>query len=308
MRRLRARRAGPPAPFVVGAARSGTTLLRMMLDSHRQLAVPFETQFLPELMEAAGRPGADAGSVVEVLVGHRRWPDFGLDADEMRAAFASVRPFELGEAMRHFYRAYARAQGKPRWGDKSPGYALHIRRIARLLGEAHFVHLIRDGRDVRLSQLRRGDRHPPAAKHARRWRRRVQTGRRQGARVDHYMEVRYESLIADPEPELRRICEFLRLEFDPEMLTYHERAAERLSEIDRDLEAGQELAEARERPLFRAGDRLDFHKLTREPPRGDRVARWKREMPVEDLADFERVAGGLLSELGYELGSPPAPR
>jgi len=277
----------------------------MMLDAHGRLAIPFETQLLPELMDAA-EAGSSPEELAEMLVGHRRWPDFGLDADEIRSAFSALDPFDLGEAMRAFYRAYARSHGKPRWGDKSPGYALHLRRIAALLPEAHFVHLIRDGRDVRLSQLRRGSDHPGPAKHARRWKRRVRKARRQGGRVAHYIEVRYESLIADPEPELRRICGFAGLDFDPAMLAYHERAGERLAEIDRDLEAGTENAELRERPLFKASDRLDFHKLTREAPRADRVARWKREMPAEDLAEFERVAGDLLGELGYEL-SPGAP-
>jgi hypothetical protein len=294
-----------PAPFVVGAARSGTTLLRMMLDSHGQLAVPFETQLLPELIDAS-EAGATPAELAEHLVTHRRWPDFGLDATEMRASFTAVDPFDLGEAMRAFYAAYAASQGKPRWGDKSPGYALHIRRIAAVLPEAHFVHLIRDGRDVRLSQLRRGSDHPGPGKHARRWKRRVKKARRQGGKVPHYMEVRYESLIADPEPELRRICDFVALDFDPAMLSYHERADERLGEIDRDLEAGQENAEERERPLFKAADRLDFHKLTKEPPRADRVQKWRREMPPEDVAEFERVAGDLLAELGYELSSASA--
>jgi hypothetical protein len=294
-----------PAPFVVGAARSGTTLLRMMLDAHGELAVPFETQLLPELIDAS-EAGASPSELAEQLVTHRRWPDFGLDGDEMRARFAALEPFDLGEAMRGFYGAYAESQGKPRWGDKSPGYSLHIRRIAAILPEAHFIHLIRDGRDVRLSQLRRGTSHPGAAKHARRWKRRVKKGRRQGGKVEHYVEVRYESLVSDPEPELRRICEFVALDFDPAMLSYHERAEERLGEIDRDLAAGQENAEERERPLFKAADRLDFHRLTREPPRAGRAERWRQEMPPDDLAEFERVAGDLLSELGYELGGASA--
>ncbi|MGI9019797.1 MAG: sulfotransferase family protein [Solirubrobacterales bacterium] len=294
--------AGEPAPFVVGAARSGTTLLRMMLDAHGQLAIPFETQLLPELMDARAG-GADAQALAEMLVTHRRWPDFGLDADEIRAAFTSIEPFDLAEAMRAFYRAYAASKGKPRWGDKSPGYALHVSRIGALMPEAHFVHLIRDGRDVRLSQMRRGMNHPTPAKHARRWKRRIQTARRQGTELGRYMELRYESLIDDPEPELRRICEFVALDFDPGMLSYHESARERLGEIDRDLRPGRENAEMRERPLFKASDRLDFHKLTQEPPRADRVAKWKHEMPKGDVAEFERVAGDLLSELGYEVAA-----
>src|SRR5215212_5178192 len=198
-----------PAPFVVGAARSGTTLLRMMLDAHPQLAVPFETQLLPELIDAAKQPDATPQSLAELLVNHRRFGDFGLDPDEMRAAFTSIQPFDLAEAIRSFYRAYAEKQGKPRWGDKSPGYALHIRQIGRLLPEAHFVHLIRDGRDVRLSQLARGTNPPSAFKHARRWKRRVNTARRQGRAVGRYMELRYEDLILDTESQLRRICAFV---------------------------------------------------------------------------------------------------
>jgi hypothetical protein len=292
-----------PAPFVIGAARSGTTLLRMMLDAHGELAVPFETQLLPELLDAR-EDGAEPAQLAEMLVTHRRWPDFGLDADEIRTEFTALEPFDLAEAMRRFYRAYARSQGKPRWGDKSPGYALHVERIGALLPEAHFVHLIRDGRDVRLSQLRRGSDHPNAKKHARRWRKRVRTAQKEGATLPgRYMELRYEDLITEPEPELRRICDFIELDFDPAMLTYHERAGERLGEIDRDLPAGTENAERRERPLFRAEDRLDFHKLTKEPPRRDRVAKWKREMPPEDIAEFEQVAKVLLAELGYEVSS-----
>ena len=275
----------------------------MMLDSHPQLAIPFETQLLPGLIDAWKAPGGNADSVAEVLVTHRRWPDFGLDADEMRAEFGAIQPFDLAEAVRAFYRAYARARRKPRWGDKSPGYALHIRRIAKLLPEARFVHLIRDGRDVRLSQLERGSDHPTVARHARRWKRRVEIGRKQGAEVEHYMEVRYEDLVTDPVSELSRICEFSQLEFDPATLDYHESADERLAEINRDLAEGHELAGARERPAFKAEDRLEVHRLTREPPRADRVSAWKCKMSAQDVVEFERVAGDLLAELGYEVGA-----
>ena len=275
----------------------------MMLDSHQSLAIPFETQLLPELIDAAKEPDADADSIADILVSHRRWPDFGLDPDEIRAEFRALAPFDLTEAARAFYRAYARAQGKPRWGDKSPGYSLHIRRISKLLPEARFVHLIRDGRDVRLSQLQRGTDHPTVERHAKRWKRRVEIGRTQGAEVEHYMEVRYEDLVTEPEPELRRICEFSELEFDPATLTYHESAGERLSEINRDLAEGHELGGARNRPSFEAEERLEVHKLTREPPRADRVAGWKRDMAAPDVAEFERTAGDLLAQLGYEVGT-----
>src|SRR5688572_25664520 len=67
-----------PVPFVVGVNRSGTTLLRMMLDSHPELAVPPETHFVPALFKEIqkGRAGGErmtTEDVVAFLVAHRRW-------------------------------------------------------------------------------------------------------------------------------------------------------------------------------------------------------------------------------------------
>src|SRR3954468_18521703 len=79
----------PPAPFVVGVPRSGTTLLRLMLDAHPQLAIPPETHFLPKLIRAcqeeldADRDGRKRA--LELITQHRRWPDFGLDAADLEA-------------------------------------------------------------------------------------------------------------------------------------------------------------------------------------------------------------------------------
>src|SRR2546430_13399132 len=79
----------PPAPFVVGVPRSGTTLLRLMLDAHPELAIPPETHFLPKLIKAcrdAEQAGSDPGErAVEIITHHRRWPDFGLAEADLRA-------------------------------------------------------------------------------------------------------------------------------------------------------------------------------------------------------------------------------
>ncbi len=87
------------------------------------------------------------------------------------------------------------------------------------------------------------------------------------------------------------------------MLSFHERAHDRLSEIARDLPEGEELAEGRHRKHRTAEDRLHLHRLTAEPPRKDRVGRWRTQMSVEDRAAFESEAGDLLVELGYEVGN-----
>jgi hypothetical protein len=288
----------PPAPFVVGLTRSGTTLLRMMLDAHPALAVPPETHFVPELIKAAKADGADAETMLAAITSNRTWGDFGIEESTMRTALEEVSRGDAAAAVRAFFEIYAREQGKPRWGDKTPAYMLSITRIGRALPEARFIHLIRDGRDVALSQTARAiNEQPPAPEQAARWVKRIDKSREQAGKLDRerYLEARYEDLVRDPEPVLRRICELIALDYDPRMLTYYERAAERLQEMAGELRGGG--GHARQA----AGYRIDNHLPTTRPPDPTKLDKWRREMEPADLAAYNEVAGGRLRELGYEV-------
>jgi hypothetical protein len=292
-----------PAPFVVGIARSGTTLLRLMLDAHPQLTIPPETHFLPRLFNhfdrwlKEGVEGAELRErAMELITSHPRWGDMDLDPDEVRRRMAEHDPLGPGDAARSFYEAYAAHVGKPRWGDKSPPYTWKAKRIQRALPEAHFVHLIRDGRDVALSlsEVSWGPGDLQAA--AEKWVDELGRARRRARRLapGTYIEVRYEDLVAEPEPLLRRIADFVDLPWDPAMLEYHRRAEERMSEVIRDFHpmgGGTITADERKRQ----------HRLVSSPPSASRVGRWRDEMPAEDRRAFEAVAGKLLAELGYEV-------
>jgi hypothetical protein len=286
---------------VVGATRSGTTLLRLRLDAHPEIAIPSETHFIPELIRAREKHGATPDRMIELLTSHRRWGDFHIEASELQARWEQLGDGLTGpEAVRTFFRIYGEKQGgPPRWGDKTPGYVKQMREIQEYLPEARFIHLIRDGRDVALSQAERSldEEAPSIAEVAERWQRRIRSAREQAVELNHYLEVRYEDLVADPEATLRRICEEIELPFDPAMLDYHRRAAGRLSEMDRDLGDGNS------GPVRSGTERLAGHAMTTEPPTTDRSGRWQREMPAADVAEFERVAGGMLAELGYETGT-----
>ena len=112
-----------------------------------------------------------------------------------------------------------------------------------------------------------------------------------------YVEARYEDLVRDPETTLRRICEFVDLPWEEEMLRYHERAAERLAEMAGSLRAEGTHAEQE------AGYRIANHAPTTKPPDPAKLDKWRREMSPGDLAAYDAVAGELLSELGYEVTS-----
>ena len=285
-----------PAVFVVGMNRSGTTLLRMMLDAHPQLTIPPETHFVPDLIKATRTDGATAEDALEAMKSAREWGDFGFSDDQMLERLRALPKIKPGPAVRTFYEAYMEQQGKPRWGEKTPTYVQKMKLIQRALPEARFVHVIRDGRDVALSVLDRTVRDLTAADVARRWKRKITKAREDSPELEHYIEVRYEDLILDTEPVLRRVCEFIELPWDDAMLDYHERSGERLQEMARALPGdgrAQELSVER---------RMATHAMTTKPPSADRVARWRTEMSAEQRAEFESVAGDLLDELGYPTG------
>jgi Sulfotransferase family len=272
--------AGDAPVIVLGVRRSGTTLLRVMLDRSPELAVPDESYFVPQLARRH-RGTVEPASFVDDL---RRLPtlaEWGLSADAVAARLRSG--MTTGEAIAAVFEAYAAERGKPRWGDKTPLYMQHLPLLEHLFPEASFVHLIRDGRDAALSFLSvpegimtEGWGYPrDVAGFACQWATEVRAARALGERAGpgRYLELRYEALVADPASELRRTCSFGGLEYDEAMLGY----------VGRTESA-----------------RKEHQQRLNEPPRVG-VRNWSTEMPVADREAFEAVAGDLLAELGYPV-------
>jgi hypothetical protein len=220
---------GRPAPpevreapfFVVGAARSGTTLLRVMLDGHSRLALPEESDFVVTLLARRLRLRHRPGPALEAILRNPRFKLWALDPVFTRAAVVAHGPADFPDVVRAVFSIYARSQGKARWGDKTPDYVLHMGRLARLFPDARFLHVIRDGREVAVACADYGW-VPTPVSGAYGWRRRVARGERAGRRLgpDRYLKVHLEQLIAAPEAVLARICEFLDERYEPAMLDY----------------------------------------------------------------------------------------
>jgi hypothetical protein len=288
--------ASPPMPIIVGAPRSGTTLLRLMLDAHPELAIPPETGFLPALAQA--QPESSPGLLTRVMTcfppDAPGWRDFGVsDADLTAAIAATVNPGPA-DAARCFYRLYAARFGKARWGDKTPAYAFNIPEIEAMLPEAAFIHIIRDGRDAALS-LRQLWFAPSqdARALARHWQDFVTAARQGGGCCRRYLELRFEALIADPQPQLRRICDFLALSWHPEMATPHQRAASRLDEHQERRRADGSMIVGRDQ-------RLRQQWRCTVPLDAARIGVW-RQADAGFQQAFVTEAGTLLNALGYEV-------
>jgi hypothetical protein len=273
-----------PPLLVLGVRRSGTTLLRVILDRHSQLAVPDESYFVPQLAARHGsRPDVD--TFVDDL---RRLPtlvEWDVDPEAVRARLRPGDP--LGRAIAAVYEVYAEDRGKQRWGDKTPMYMGYLPLLERLFPDARYVHLIRDGRDAAMSFLElpegivtRTWAHPrDPAGFAAQWRSEVLAARALGRRVggSRYLEVRYEELVRDPGAGIASICAFAGLPFEGGMLEY-------AGDVDVSRKPHQQ-------------------SLTKPPTPGLRD--WRSRMSPADVAAFEGVAGDLLAGLGYELGGGP---
>lgn len=268
--------------FIVGAKRSGTTLLRELLRSHPHLAFEHETHFLPRFYRAYGDPRNDreARALARRILNLGWIRAWGLDLDP--AALEHHRSF--AGLVAALYARMAAEAGKRRWGDKTPDYAFEIPLLHELFPDAKIVHIYRDGRDVALSWLRAGTGPRNVYTAAEVWRRFVTTGRGAGASLpaSSYKEVRYESLLSAPEETMRDLCRFLEEPFCEDVL--------------------------RPAPQPLLGLRFSMLGKPQHPPPpsreqivGSNAGKWRIAMRRTDRALFESVAGDLLEELGYEV-------
>lgn len=280
-----------PFVFVVGCGRSGTTVLRTVLDSHPDLAVSHEGRFVYPLSrrratyERSGGFAVDAFAA-DLLADRAVRTNLGLEEHDLRAALSGAPVADYPDAVRRIFAHYAARAGKRRYGDKMPAYVLHLPVLAEMFPEARFVHIIRDGRDVALSSMAIADNRLDALDLALNWKVRVGTGRADGLRLGpaRYHEVRYEALIAEPAAQVAGLCEFLDLDFDPAMLRFSEQRAGVPDKV---------LVNPRHARLAE--------------PLSPGTRSWRTHMVRRDLEVFEAAAGPLLTELGYERAVPRPP-
>jgi sulfotransferase family protein len=291
-----AKRDHPPMPIIVGAPRSGTTLLRFMLDAHADVAIPPETGFLagdPTLLRGLSRQKF-AGFVENFPPGAPGWQDFCISPAAWRKSLENIEHFSPANAFRCFYQLYAARFSKTRWGDKTPSYVFHMTQIADMLPESHFIHLIRDGRDVALSWRKTWFSPGPDMRTlASHWKESVMAGLNSRNGTAHYLEVRYEELIHDAASVLQRICDYISLDFQPAMLTFFENSPARLAEHAERRRSDGTLIVGREQ-------RLEQQRLTMQPPISGRALAWRATLTSAERDAFASVAGDLLVELGYE--------
>ncbi|WP_430789954.1 sulfotransferase family protein [Actinoplanes sp. G11-F43] len=275
--------------FVVGCPRSGTTMLQLMLHAHPRIALPPETRFLlaayqkraefGDLTEAANRE-----DLARFIVTSSQFDDLGLDAEQTVEAIVAGPP-TLGSAFGIVFRMYSERFGKPRWGDKRPLYLRHLPTILRLFPDAQIINIMRDGRDCVASLKETPWKPSEFDTLIDYWAKSADASLMAARRYpkDVYHQVRYEDLVADPEPHLRRMCEFLEEDYDPAMSTPNKLASVAVPEYK------------------------TWHTLTHQAPTTERIQSWRTRLTEEELRKCEAAFGEQLTKFGYQP-SIPVPR
>ncbi len=281
--------------FVVGHPRSGTTLLRLILNAHSRIVIPPEAHVVSFLRRCESKFGplvneANRRRIVERLVAKRRMQEWGLDPEAMYSRCMEAEPQTPGGLFAALMSLWAEKEHKPRWGEKTPGTYRFLSDVNGWFPDCQVIHIVRDGRDVAVSCLT-----PPFAdlydkgnvyEVAVRWRHAIHCCRRARRTLgpSRFLEIRYEDLTTDPEGVVRKLCAFLGEAFEEGMLDYHKSATTHVSRGDK-----------------------SFHQRTQQSVNRGRVERWRTDAKPEFVAGFEGVAGSELEAFGYPLSgiTPP---
>jgi len=302
-----------PPVFIVGAGRSGTTLLRSLLSAHSRLAVTPETHY----MKWAERCGAFEMSPTgfsplwEDYMTTWRFEALGVERQRCREIAAGLGGATCRNAFLAMLAAYGEEEGKARVGEKSPSHVRYLARLFEWYPEARVLVMIRDPRAVLASRLRSPwvtrDITPPSVRHGVVVRSRLHAAASNvagWARIyrDHvppWLEdprvrvVAYEALVADPEAEVRAVCEHLGEPFEPTMLEGRSTDTVR--------------PPAAEVPDARLADyQREHHAKTLRPISTGSLEKWRRELSTREVAIVEGACEGLMAQWGY-TPTLPAP-
>jgi hypothetical protein len=268
--------------FVIGAGRSGTTLLRLILAGHSRLHIPPETSYVIPLVRELPLTGAltqaQLDRAVMIMTEDYRWPDMEISAEELHHEAASLPDPSLVDIINIVYHRHLAHANKERFGDKTPGYIEIVPQLAALYPGAKFIHLIRDGRDVAISCIDLDwERYYDRARFE--WT--LAMAKRheylRSSYAQQILDVRYEDLVTDVEGTVRRICDFLGEAFEPTMLDWHDLIS---------------LVPARERHI---------HGKLSQPPSRDAISVWQRKLTALECFAMEACMYRDLEQLDYRL-------
>jgi len=278
--------------IMIGAERSGTTLVMAMLGCHPRIAVPevvwYYTRFRPYLYTYGDlRKDENFRTLAEEMVFGLKTPFWGMKVNPrtiLDEIIASVRERSFAGIYCAMHERYAKEAGnKPRWGEKTPHNLFFVKEILEDFPNAQFIFITRDGRDASADYLESAFGPTNIFCAAESWAlcQNAVKPWRKNLDSSQWMDLKYEDLVRDPAKLLKRTCEFLGEEYSPAMHEFFK----------------SDLAKAR-------GATKD-HKPLGHATSDKYIGIYRNLLSIRDQRIFATVAGKELKEAGYELDVEP---
>lgn len=273
--------------FIIGAARSGNTLLRAILAAHNSVAIPPESYALGNIARVWQRNNfLEWSELIRLVIGafesHEEFYTWSIDLAPLYRKLDQIKEQDrsLAAVITEVFSAYSEihAPGATLWGDKTPLNSEYLPWISATFPKAKYVHIIRDGRDAVASMMRANLQYGILDQCCLEWRVRVQNNLQLGKKLpsQQYLEIRYERLVSHPAEETERVCQFLNIKFSKAMLN----TADNFHQMGDTVE-------------------LDHHKNVENPINTESIGAWQRTLTEAQAAYVVNELGPLLETLGY---------
>lgn len=270
-----------PQFFLTGTQRSGTTLLRLLLNNHSVIAIPEEAGFLMPYLNRRklGRKHylspEEKKRFLRFILNDEQFAKWRIPEEKFADFYLANYTYK--ETVSLLYHMFATIHGKEITGDKSPKFIRKLSFLGKIYPDAKFIHIVRDGRDTFLSLIKRKHHSASSAVLAAfEWRVKERLINRTLSQApERTIQIRYEDLIRDPERQLRDICMFIGIAFEFQMLEFWKTSEEFIEKQHSNL-------------IFKPIDAANAEK-------------WRTGLSEDQILQYEFIAKELLAYYGYSV-------
>lgn len=264
--------------FIIGAQRSGTTLLRLILNAHSQIAVSGEAEFLMSFLKRKYLNHRISGSLLKT---------FFNDCVSLKSSYASFAGFfsqltqreklTLRDLVDDMFSSYCRSEGKYIWGNKTTSFFRKIDILFDLFPDAKFIHIVRDGRDVFDSRRKMNPVDSNAAVAALDWDYNLYKVEKSFRKIlpNNKITIHYEDLLDDPETTIKSVCSLIGVEYEANMLGFYKTSSHYTASQHSEL-------------IFKPLNKNNKYK-------------WRKNLTYREVKIFDLLARHYLRKYNYEI-------
>lgn len=275
--------------FIVGCQRSGTTLLRLMLNKHSMLAIPEESHFIISIINEFQDVShgyvlsqLDRVTLFRVIINVPRFVTWNLTENDVKDTIFLSKNKTIPDVINALFKLKTSCGDDCIWGDKTPEYTMYLNKIHNIFPSAKYIHIIRDGRDVVDSFKARKWYGWSTYQRTRHWAQYTSSAESFGQSICHnsFICIRYEDLVLDTVKTLEKICSFIGVLYEKDMLSY-------VDSVDT--------------MITRTENESNVHRKLYRMPKSNDVYKWQKSWSQLTLFQFETVAHKNLRALGYKV-------